>query len=78
MPGYQRSLPDIAVNLTMVQEYFGIASIDGAYWSLGVELLFYAWMLLLWHAGALRRPAVPIVAACAISLAAKRCTDLSL
>jgi len=71
MPGYQRSLPDIAVNLTMVQGYFGIASIDdGAYWSLGVELLFYAWMLLLWRAGALRRPAVPIAVACAISLAA--------
>jgi peptidoglycan/LPS O-acetylase OafA/YrhL len=70
MPGYQRSLTDIAVNLTMVQEYFGIASIDGAYWSLGVELLFYAWMLLLWRAGMLRRPAVPIAVACAVSLAA--------
>jgi peptidoglycan/LPS O-acetylase OafA/YrhL len=70
MPGYQRSLSDIAANLTMVQGYFGIASIDGAYWSLGVELLFYAWMLLLWRAGALRRPAVPIAAVCAISLAA--------
>jgi len=70
MPGYQRSLPDIAVNLTMVQEYVGIASIDGAYWSLGVELMFYAWMLVLWRTGALRRPAVPIAAACAISLVA--------
>ncbi|RPH46455.1 MAG: hypothetical protein EHM87_02045 [Burkholderiales bacterium] len=69
MPGYERSAIDIVVNLTMVQDHFGVASIDGAYWSLGVELMFYAWMLLLWQIGALRRPALAIAAVCAISLA---------
>ena len=31
------------VNLTMLQNFFRVAQIDGVYWSLGVELTFYAW-----------------------------------
>lgn len=34
-------------NLTMFQSYFGIEDIDGAYWTLSVELTFYIVMLLL-------------------------------
>jgi peptidoglycan/LPS O-acetylase OafA/YrhL len=70
MPGFERTAFDIVVNLTMVPNQFGVASIDGAYWSLGIELMFYAWVLLLWRLGALRRPALAIAAACAVSLAA--------
>lgn len=69
MPGYERPLRDIIANLTMVQEWFGIASLDGAYWSLGVELMFYLWMLLLWRAGALRHIAATVAAILAASLA---------
>jgi peptidoglycan/LPS O-acetylase OafA/YrhL len=78
MPGYERSAFDIAVNLTMVPNQFGVASIDGAYWSLGIELMFYAWVLLLWRLGALRRPALAIAAACAVSLAANLSEQLGL
>ncbi len=33
-------LHDFLVNLTMLQGYFGVEDIDGAYWTLGIELLF--------------------------------------
>lgn len=42
-PGmFKRVTPSEAlVNLTMVQEGFGVAHVDGVYWTLWVELLFY-------------------------------------
>ncbi|MFM1987581.1 MAG: hypothetical protein RJA99_538 [Pseudomonadota bacterium] len=70
MPGYERPVRDIAANLTMVQGWFGVESIDGAYWSLGVELVFYLWMLLLWRAGALERVGTTVAAILAASLCA--------
>ena len=41
--------PTILVNLTMLQTYFGALGVDGAYWSLAVELAFYVIMLGLWR-----------------------------
>lgn len=38
------------VNLSMIQSYFGIEHIDGAYWTLSVELAFYIVMLLVFAA----------------------------
>ncbi|MFZ4760242.1 MAG: acyltransferase family protein, partial [Burkholderiaceae bacterium] len=70
LPGHQRSVPELLANLTMVHGYFGIASVDGVYWSLGVELLFYLWMLLLACTGALRRPMTVIASAAALCIAA--------
>lgn len=44
---------EFAANLSMIQLYLepltGARMVDGAYWSLNVELLFYAGMLLLWR-----------------------------
>ncbi|MCD1570479.1 acyltransferase family protein [Agromyces mediolanus] len=37
----QPSIEDVLLNLTMTQEAFGAPSIDGVYWTLWVELLFY-------------------------------------
>jgi peptidoglycan/LPS O-acetylase OafA/YrhL len=34
----------ILANLTMVQYFFGIEGIDGSYWTLGIEMAFYAIM----------------------------------
>ncbi|MCP5388023.1 MAG: acyltransferase [Novosphingobium sp.] len=47
--------PVIAINLTMLQGFLYLPSVDGAYWSLGVELAFYGCMLGLWRAGLLCR-----------------------
>jgi peptidoglycan/LPS O-acetylase OafA/YrhL len=45
----------IAVNLTMLQGFVYVPAVDGAYWSLTVELAFYACMWTLWRAGWLGR-----------------------
>lgn len=42
------------VNLTMLQNFMGVGDLDGAYWTLAVELLFYGLMLLLLVSGQLR------------------------
>ncbi|MBA3895887.1 MAG: acyltransferase [Sphingomonadaceae bacterium] len=39
----------VAPNILMIQFFFNIESIDGSYWSLCVELAFYAWMLAFWR-----------------------------
>jgi peptidoglycan/LPS O-acetylase OafA/YrhL len=60
------------VNLTMLQQAFGVPDIDGSYWSLFAELRFYLLIFLIW-AGRLFRflPAFLVVWA-AYLLAAKR------
>jgi peptidoglycan/LPS O-acetylase OafA/YrhL len=50
MPSLQQGL----VNLTMLQEFFNVPHVDGVYWSLEVELVFYAWMLVIFAAGWMR------------------------
>lgn len=34
------------LNLTMIQSLFGVHPVDGVYWTLEIELIFYAWALL--------------------------------
>jgi peptidoglycan/LPS O-acetylase OafA/YrhL len=67
LPGQEVSVSDALVNLTMVQALLGAPHIDGAYWSLQAELIFYANMLVLYRLGAFRRPAVTVV--CWLALA---------
>lgn len=43
----------IATNLTMLQDFVHVPSVDGVYWSLAVELAFYLCMWTLWRIGAL-------------------------
>lgn len=51
-----RLLPgEIFVNLTMLQNFAHVGLVDGAYWTLGVELCFYACMAALWRFGLLAR-----------------------
>ena len=51
-----RSVGESIANLTMLQEYAGIRHLDGVYWTLSVELAFYAWMFAFWRIGLLSRP----------------------
>jgi peptidoglycan/LPS O-acetylase OafA/YrhL len=48
------TLPQYVVNLTMLQEILGVPHIDGVYWSLTVELVFYVGMAGLFVLGWLR------------------------
>ncbi len=54
VPGYAISLPQAVANLSMVHVFFGVPDVDGVYWSLQLELIFYVWMLAIWATGLLR------------------------
>jgi len=41
-PRYSATLPQFLVNMTMLSKFVGVPSIDGVYWSLFIELQFYA------------------------------------
>lgn len=62
---------DVLINLTMLQEAFGVQHIDGVYWTLWVEMRFYALMALFILVGITERRLLafavswPIVAAVA-------------
>jgi peptidoglycan/LPS O-acetylase OafA/YrhL len=51
----------VLLNLTMLQQFFLQPSVDGVYWSLGVELAFYASMLALWRVGWLKRIEIVLI-----------------
>ena len=51
LPGKTVGWDVLLVNVTMVQGFFGVAHVDGVYWTLEVELLFYAWALLSFRFG---------------------------
>ncbi len=63
-PDWQQGL----VNLTMLQAFVNVPHIDGAYWSLEVELVFYAWMLAVFVAGWMKHARWLIVLWLALSL----------
>jgi len=44
LPDKVLSLKEIIINLSMFEGFFGIKYVDGAYWTLRVELLFYAFI----------------------------------
>ncbi|WP_067063281.1 acyltransferase family protein [Roseateles chitosanitabidus] len=46
LPGKTVGLDVLAVNVTMIQGFFGVPHVDNVYWTLEVELLFYFWALL--------------------------------
>jgi peptidoglycan/LPS O-acetylase OafA/YrhL len=54
--GYAVGASDVVVNATMLQRYVpGAAMVDGAYWTLCVELTFYGLIMGLFWAGSLTR-----------------------
>ena len=61
LPGWNVGFGSALVNLTMVHGFFGVPDVDGAYWSLGVELCFYTLMAILVAVG-MRSRLVPILA----------------
>ena len=46
---------DILLNITMFPDFLSAKAVDGSYWTLQIELFFYAQMLLWYQVGALRR-----------------------
>jgi peptidoglycan/LPS O-acetylase OafA/YrhL len=46
-PHGQPGIGDVLINFTMLQEFVGVQNVDGVYWSLQIELMFYALMTVL-------------------------------
>ncbi|GAA4801876.1 acyltransferase [Lysobacter hankyongensis] len=55
LPGQRIAGPDLFANLSMLQEILGFDHLDGSYWTLQVELFFYAQMLFWFVLGQLDR-----------------------
>lgn len=61
--GKQISLAEVAVNITLLQEAFGVRHVDGVYWTLWTELRFYALVVLMVAIGITRRRLLVVAAA---------------
>lgn len=69
LPGQEVSAGDALLNVTMLQALLGAEHIDGAYWSLQAELIFYGNMLALYLMGALKKPARAVLVWVGVALA---------
>jgi peptidoglycan/LPS O-acetylase OafA/YrhL len=67
-PELVQPFPVVAANLTMLQGFLYLPSVDGAYWSLTVELAFYFCMWALWRARLLGRIEVILLGWIALTL----------
>lgn len=74
MPEQKLPLRDLLLDLTMVQEILGAQHLDGSYWTLGVELFFYAQMLAWFMLGLLPRIRIIIGAWLVLAVAYGLCT----
>ena len=70
LPGQHYTTIQLILNATMLQGFMNVESIDGVYWSLNVELCFYAVMLGLFLSGMLHNT----VRLCLVWLAAAQST----
>lgn len=61
LPGAAPTSAQVAVNATMLQEYLGFVNVEGVYWSLAIELLFYAYALALFASGLWRHVHVVVL-----------------
>lgn len=51
LPDKSLTFSQIIVNLSMLHEFVNVDSVDGVYWTLTRELMFYAWILFLFKLG---------------------------
>jgi peptidoglycan/LPS O-acetylase OafA/YrhL len=81
LPGRTPTLGQALINLTMLQRWLRTPSVDGVYWTLAVELAFYAIMLGIYGLGRLsriERLVVPCLIAQAIAAIVVRLGDFKL
>jgi peptidoglycan/LPS O-acetylase OafA/YrhL len=61
-PRFPTNVSTYAANLSMFARAFGRPSMDGVYWSIMLEIVFYGWVAALIFAGAFQRWKLAIVA----------------
>lgn len=60
----------VAVNLTMLQQFIGVDNVVGAFWTLQIELIFYGLCCLLFKLNMLQRRNIIIIGSLALGLVA--------
>ena len=68
---YSATISQYLINMTMMNEFIGVQSLDGVYWSLAIELQFYAVIGLLLLLGQIRRAQSFLVAWLIATIAVK-------
>ncbi|MAA98020.1 MAG: hypothetical protein CMN87_20340 [Stappia sp.] len=58
--GFTVTLPQVLANATMLAPFLGQPLVDGAYWSIVVEIIFYGWVFVLMSVGLWHRHRVMI------------------
>jgi peptidoglycan/LPS O-acetylase OafA/YrhL len=58
IPGKSLPFHVVALNITMLQQFFGAENIIGVYWTLQIELIFYFFCAAMFFFGVFRRPKV--------------------
>lgn len=61
-PRFPTNVSTYAANLSMFARVFGRPSMDGVYWSIMLEIMFYGWVAMLILAGAFQRWKLAVVA----------------
>ena len=69
LPGKETTWAQAIANLSMAHSFFNVPHVDGVYWTLEVELLFYAWAFLAYRLGWLHRVHALLMAAMSLRLA---------
>lgn len=69
LPGRQPSVPRAAANVLMFQNLLGVGNVDSVYWTLHVELYFYAIMLVLIWRGWVRHTEFVLLGLVALGMA---------
>jgi peptidoglycan/LPS O-acetylase OafA/YrhL len=69
LSGREWSWAEIAANLTLMPNLFGVDCLEPVLWTLQVEVIFYGWLVLAWRMGWLEkplRPALAVLAGCLV------------
>lgn len=61
LPGREVSIQSALINLTMIQKWLRVASVDGVYWTLAVELSFYLVMFTLFITKQIKRINIVVI-----------------
>ena len=68
LPGLEVSAAAATVNLSMLNRFVSVPNVDGVYWSLAYELVFYFWIVVLFRLGLLRNLRGTLLICLAVSL----------
>lgn len=77
MPERLRTMGEILLNFTMFPTYLGARAVDGVYWTLAIEIIFYFWIMLVMLSKKSRYVVLSLYGWSVFSLAVNLCAKTS-